>query len=196
MSTLVLIILPWTIRNCVLHQTFVPASTNGGFAFFMGNNEDSNGGVGDINQLFRDMPEVEQEKWRALSETERNRQLWQMGIEFWRKNPQQAIRLTLDRVGYFLWFRPYLLKAQFPRPFAIGYMASYALLLAFFSAGLFLIRGKVQAWFIPLIVLFAVFMTTIPFAISIRYRAIIEPLMIMVAAVPVAGLAARFTRRR
>lgn len=182
------VVLPWTVRNAVVHRAFVPVSTNGGFAFMMGNNEDSNGGVGDINRFFRDLPADQQQQMRSLSEPERNRRLWKIGFDFWRDQPAQAIRLTFVRMGYFLWFRPYLLKAQYPTLFAYGYMGSYALLCLFFVLGLKPAAGNVRNWALPATIVVGIFLLTVPFAISVRYRAIIEPLMILFAAVPVARI--------
>ena len=52
---MILVILPWTIRNYVVLDTFVPVSTNGGITLLTGNNPSARGGYTPDDPLVKDI---------------------------------------------------------------------------------------------------------------------------------------------
>ncbi|MFC2157217.1 glycosyltransferase family 39 protein [Acidobacteriota bacterium] len=106
---LLLTIMPWTIRNYIVFQKFVPISTNGGINFYIGNNPIANG---------KYMPELDPyTKWPAenyekdtevLIQTEltRHTEGYKKGIEFVRQNPSKFIKLAKRKFDV-LWKVPF-----------------------------------------------------------------------------------------
>ena len=52
-AAMAVIVLPWTVRNYLVFDAFVPVSTNGGFTLLTGNNPSAQGGYTDNDPLVR-----------------------------------------------------------------------------------------------------------------------------------------------
>lgn len=79
----VLMVLPWVIRNAYVHGEFVPLATNSGVVLFGGNNEGAEGG------FHLDGPFV----MRGMSEAESSRQYARQALEFIYNEPGNFLRL-------------------------------------------------------------------------------------------------------
>jgi hypothetical protein len=174
----VLAILPWAARNSRVHGAIVPVSTNGGFNFYMGNNSGTVGEIPRLDRFFARMPEPEKEIWRARTEIQRDRRLYQMGREFWEKEPGMAVEAVGRKVVSYLFFRPYLF-AGYPGWLAAVFVGSYVLLFVPFVASLRRCRDIVCLS--VLIAFAATGIVACAYIVSMRFRASVEPLMMVVA---------------
>jgi 4-amino-4-deoxy-L-arabinose transferase-like glycosyltransferase len=174
-----LAVLPWTIRNARVHGRLVTISTNGGFNFYMGNNPTGDGGIPPLVFYFPRLTEEERLRDRAMSETERDRRFYALGLEYWRAQPARALRGVWTRiVSYVLW-RPYLFVA-YPRWVAAVFVSSYLLVLAAFLLALPRCRGP--ACTLPLLALLGTGLVGMVWIVSMRFRATVEPFLVAVGA--------------
>jgi hypothetical protein len=123
----ILVILPWTIRNYRIQGQFVPIATNGGFNFWNGNNPFTTGSGHDVYTEQVDqflgrphdlqqpvivqmqpypLPADIQANVATISEVALDRQLYRAGLDFIRKQPRMWIALMGQKLVSFWWFRP------------------------------------------------------------------------------------------
>lgn len=182
----VLVLGPWVLRNSLVHEEFVLVSTEGGFTMFEGNNINATGASyrrqGDV---WKQYPELAREL-APLSEAARDRRLYQESIAFIRTHPKETVVLALKKFVYFWWFRPRFIEGGvhdgYPWYFGFIYMGSYAVLLGFSTLGLGLSSGNYK----DLLIFYALFLIQIfvsmVFQAGSRFRGILEPLLIVLAA--------------
>jgi len=88
-----LTISPWTIRNYLLHQSFVPISTNGGVMFWMGLHH---GAPGDYH-----FPKENNPLYRITDEVERNRVGYREAVKFILHSPGECVKLAGKKMAQF-----------------------------------------------------------------------------------------------
>ncbi len=186
LSMMALVVSPWLVRNYRVHDRFVFISTNGGFNLFQGNNPDATGFVpSDLGEIWRQQPDLAREL-APLSEAARDSRLYAASLAYIQARPQEFLALALKKFAYFWWFRPSFIQAGgiggYPRAFGLIYMASYAVILAFCLLGIVLSRRRLRALW--LLYAFFALQTAVSmvFVTSIRFRGILEPLMMVLAA--------------
>ena len=173
----VLVIAPWTVRNAVVHDAFVPVSTHGGFIVARSNAIEpawrQERGWGIDRAVFEAMP----------TEVERDRFWWKQGREFMFSNPLLYGRLVFERLLRFLYF------------FRPSYNAAFATLLPFALLGLWRYgrrpEFRIESAFIGVSTL--VFCTLLYG--STRFRLPLEPLLIGFAAVYLSDAWSRWSHR-
>ncbi|MBE0410190.1 MAG: glycosyltransferase family 39 protein [Anaerolineales bacterium] len=89
------IVLPWTLRNYLVFDEFVPISTNGGWNFWMGNNPHAYGGYIATNN-----PEINPLLPLIGDEFAVDKTGYELGMEFIRENPLQVIKLIPAKIFY------------------------------------------------------------------------------------------------
>lgn len=190
-----LVVAPWSIRNTVALDTFVPLSTNASTTLWSGHNPDATGAqIYAPESLLRQVPTS-----GVAREVEESRLLRREALDYMTSHPLRELELiplklmNLNRGDSWAleWVnagkpgeRPFEAKAATPiRVLAdFGY---YTLLLA--TLGSLVILGR-QLWrnrvIRGVLVLFAgaLFMYGFVYYGNYRYRAALEPLMILVAA--------------
>lgn len=92
LAGIIIILLPWMIRNYCVFKEVIPVSTNGGVNFFIGNNEHATGRYS--IQCSRNIP--------GKTELERNSLGYSKGLEFILKNPGKFFVNGLKKI-YFLY---------------------------------------------------------------------------------------------
>ncbi|RJP67861.1 MAG: hypothetical protein C4532_14025 [Candidatus Abyssobacteria bacterium SURF_17] len=97
-------VLPWTIRNYVVFNKFIPVDTSFGVNFWQGNNEKATGSLAanDGDSTHWPTPAMEVEM-RGMNEAERNEYLIGAGLTFIREHPFDFLVLRLKSLFYF-WF--------------------------------------------------------------------------------------------
>ena len=90
--TAMLVILPWTIRNYVVLDSFVPVSTGGGDIFYRANNPIATGGYMDLGAV----------DLSGLDELEKSRRGFELGREWVTTHPIEFLRLSIYRQVLFL----------------------------------------------------------------------------------------------
>jgi 4-amino-4-deoxy-L-arabinose transferase-like glycosyltransferase len=187
------LIAPWTARNHRVRGEWVLISSNGGWNLFLGNNPE---GTADRADVGRAVPPELRQRLLGMNEVEGDSFLRALAIDYIRENPGAAARRVLARARNLIWFNPEFgsssgyssALARWTRPV---YMLTWALLLGAAVAGMALTR---RAWR-RLVLLYgaiaanaAVILAT--FFVN-RYRAPIEPILILFAAAAVARWARR-----
>jgi 4-amino-4-deoxy-L-arabinose transferase-like glycosyltransferase len=88
---MVLIIAPWTIRNYLVLNAFVPVSNTGGISLYIGNNPSANGGYMNVKKQLGGYDEV-------LA----NRVAFRLASEWMINNPADFLRLSIKKQILFL----------------------------------------------------------------------------------------------
>ncbi len=176
-----LCLLPLAIRNFYVHRTFVPVSTQGGYAFYSAYHP-VDGKVFGVN--------VKDERTafaRQLgSETEMSAYLFQKTIEDIRESPASLIRLELLKFLYF--WAPFDWEI-------LGdgrYHILYGFIFPFFLLGLFLAKGKRLFFLVPILYFQGM---ALLFYGSPRFRLPIEPFIVILGAFGLLELFQKLPRR-
>ena len=129
------IIAPWTVRNYVVQGEFIAISSNGGINFWIGNNPLATG-------EFIYPPEAAPDLIAGsahMSEAERDRYFYGLGLDFARQQPRDFVRLLGQKLFYSLWVRPSIGATYGDQPAVelgrLAYLATYAALLAMWLLG-------------------------------------------------------------
>lgn len=173
----VLAVLPWTVRNFSLYESFLPLNSNAGYAIYSANHPYHG------KQFDQDYAAPLPDDLSALNlnEAQWNTALMARGLGFILDDPGRYLLLSLDRIPIFFnaWFSSSSsLSSNLLRIF------SYGLYLPFFLYGIVVSRKAWRRY--SLIYLFAIIYSLIHILTwaSIRYRLPIDAAMM-----PIAGLA-------
>ncbi len=182
---IVVLMMPWMVRNYSVFGKCIPLTTNGGFNFYRGNN---NIGIGDwgtdaINE------KILQKSRTVPFEIAQNDVYWNEGNEFIRANPQQAITNDLQKI-WDLWF--FSLKENRAAYFWQIFVSVF-LCLTFF-VGIFSISGKSRykieyGYFITSTIVSALF-----FALP-RYQTMLHTVMVPFCANGVVWIYSKYKTR-
>jgi 4-amino-4-deoxy-L-arabinose transferase-like glycosyltransferase len=173
----VLTILPWTVRNFLVLQEFVPLSTVGGITFWGGNNPV----VGQVPDRmgrwihYSQLPGAQE--LDSLPEVEKDRLAYQMGLNFLRENPHLWGPLYLAKLKRFWSIVP---NVDSRRDKLLS-LLSYGLIFPFFWIGVVAAATyQRKPWLLWFVILVAV-LNALIFYGSLRFRFPIEPFMILFA---------------
>jgi len=195
----VLLILPWTIRNYRAFGTFVLLNTNAGFAFFWGNHPIY--GTHFVGILPANGPsyyDLIPKELLPLNEAELDRALLKRGIGFIRDDPRRYVLLSLSRFEEYFKFWPSSDSGLVSNLSRVG---SFGLCLPFMIYGLALSLGLLwrpqqegQRAGLVLLYLFCVVYAAVHLLTwaLIRYRLPIDAVLICFAAYGLVDLAKRF----
>jgi 4-amino-4-deoxy-L-arabinose transferase-like glycosyltransferase len=196
------IIVPWTIRNSLLHHQFVFLLTTGGENFWRGNNEHATGnsyvGAGTIvlNTL---SPEERLDLKRQPDEIAQSNWFATRARAFIRTHPVLFVRITFLKLFHFWWFAPQT-GEEYPATWLHLYAIYYVLVLFSFVVGLWrIIRlGPPATRFTALIIAFMLALSIFQslYYVEGRHRWAIEPMILAIAGVGFATLMNRTVRRR
>jgi 4-amino-4-deoxy-L-arabinose transferase-like glycosyltransferase len=210
-AAMLLVLLPWTMRNYWVHRQFVLISTNGGFVFWNGNNPFTTGSglevypdrlarylgaTPDPNQppIREQFPyplPVEIEAYAAtMDEVALDRAHWQAGLNFIRSTPAQWLALALAKARGFLWFRANI-GFKYAETWTKYYQWLYGGLLLVALPGLILSWRRWRHFTLMYLLVAYHFAVYVVFHMQTRYRWVIEPYYLLFAALAVAWLLRR-----
>jgi 4-amino-4-deoxy-L-arabinose transferase-like glycosyltransferase len=185
---ILLLMLPWTIRNYYAFDTFVPLNTNSGYAFFWGNHPRYG------TQFIPILPPGEYgrmipQELRAqnLNEAEMDSALLSEALKFIIADPVRYIRLSISRIPSYFIFWP---SADSSTVSNVSRVLSFGLFLPFMLFGLFLSLRPQQRTFgvwlqtpFVLFYLFMLFYTGIHLLTwtLVRYRIPVDAVLILFA---------------
>ncbi|HPC29531.1 MAG TPA: glycosyltransferase family 39 protein [bacterium] len=86
-----IVLVPWGIRNWMIHHSFVLVSTEGGVVFYIANNEYS------LSQESGFYHAENIGEFRNLSEVETDKKFYRMAFDFIKKHPLTYLKLVWDR---------------------------------------------------------------------------------------------------
>ena len=190
----ILCVLPWTIRNYLVFNAFVPLKGSMGTNLLQGNNPYANGVTFDdfhdqMQQLFT---KEEREKLRKLDDVQRNKIMQEKAIGYIKADPKRFVELTLKRIFYYWSFvNPYR-----PTPYDKLRIVTYGPVLILAVIGLILARRK--KWregslFLALIVSYPLFYYVTQITIN-RYRYGVEAFLLILASYAAVELVNGFRR--
>ena len=168
---LVLAVLPWSIRNYVMHASFVPITTHGGFILARSHAPTpgwkQENGWGIEKRVFDQIP----------SEAERDRYWRAQGWTHIRSDPGRYLRHSAERfLRFWYFFRP-------------GYNLWFMIVLPLFLAGVIRLGGRPEFRLIGVYILLSVFLYTFVLYGSTRFRLPLEPFFLVFAGAYLSQLA-------
>ncbi|GJM39853.1 MAG: hypothetical protein DHS20C20_01350 [Ardenticatenaceae bacterium] len=202
-AMVILMIVPWTIRNQRAFDQIVPLNTNSGFAFFWGNHPRYGTQFIPIlpsGEYYRMIP-VELQA-QGLNEAEMDSALLGEALEIILADPGRYILLSLSRIPTYFMFWP---SGESSMVSNISRVASFGLFLPFMLYGLFLtLRKSFGSWIerlaspLTLLYLFMLVYTGIHILTwtLIRYRIPVDLILVIFAGYGLLDLAERFLFRR
>jgi hypothetical protein len=207
----IVILLPWTVRNYRIHGRLILVSSNSGATFWNGNNPFSTGtghlvytakvdeylgrahdpSQPEVVQLHPyPLPPDLQAEAATLSEIELDRRQFQAGLAFIREQPKAWLTLMAQKTVSFLWFRRNI-GALYDASWTAYYKPVYVALVILLLVGLVVSARDWRRY--SLLYMLFVFYTVIFVAYNVqtRYRWEIEPFFLIFAAL---GLVAVYDR--
>lgn len=184
-----LVIVPWVVRNSLLHGRAVLLTTFSGEALWRGNNPNSTGtsvfvdGRGQLEAA----PEEFRSKIAAANEVQRDALFREEAVRFIAEAPGQFLRRVATKIYYFWWFTPSYGGRHYewvPSFLKDGYRLLYGVTLAFMLSGVWALAR--EGLTVPRAIVLAV-----PVCIMIvhswsyvegRHRVLVMPLILIVAA--------------
>jgi hypothetical protein len=122
-------VLPWTVRNYVTYEGFLPLNSNVGWALYAANHPQQGNRFEPLN-----LPQIPPE-WEGLNEAQMNSRLTAAGIGFVFDEPGRVALQTLDRFRNYFRFWP---ERSSPLISNLSRVLSYGLYLPFMLYGLWL----------------------------------------------------------
>lgn len=188
-ASMLLIVLPWTIRNYKVHHKFVLITTSGGAALLQGNNLNSTAGPAPKTRdkdkpSWPDLSLEQRNLLETLNESDLNKQYYKWGLMYIRENPLRTLKEALKK-GLSFWFDSY---GSYKTPYGFTVRVFDAFLLIFGFLGIFY---SLRAWRKYLMAYFLILsFTLVPmiFLVVVRYRFPIIPLLSLFAAYGVVAL--------
>jgi 4-amino-4-deoxy-L-arabinose transferase-like glycosyltransferase len=178
---IVLLIAPWTIRNYMVYQRFLPLNSNAGYALYASNHPHL-GTHWSNDNIVVPVPE----ELAGQNEAELNQALTRKGLEFILVDPGRYMRLTLDKTLEYFKFWP---STDSSRISNLNRVFSFGLYLPFMLLGLYLSFSRWRN-FVPLY-LFIVIHTAIHLLSwpSLRYRLPVDAVLMVFAGITIIELA-------
>ncbi|MFA6142097.1 MAG: glycosyltransferase family 39 protein [Candidatus Omnitrophota bacterium] len=194
---IMLVILPWTIRNYSTHKRLIFITTNTAEHFWRGNNPNASGTAltTDGKHMLEVAPKEFVERLFKLDEMGQYDLFYGEALKFIKANPALSIKMFFRKFYYFWWFSPqtgYLYPAQW----TVIYKIYYSLIFGLFLFGIYLSLVKPYPLDKSPVILILTFFIALSMAHSIyfmdmRHRWAIEPLMMIFSAYSVVLLLER-----
>jgi hypothetical protein len=185
--TALAVISPWTVRNYLVFDTFVPVQSNGGMVFWAGNNPNSDGGM--VWPTARTWtatrpPDDNTYGWRALTLAEENSLYVRTALTWIAENPGAYVQLLVRKLIR-LYGVTRAADDQSLRVPVVVWAVQVGFLLAAF-AGLFMTFRSWRRLALPLLLILFVNITTLLFSGATRYAVPMIPSLALFAGVVVA----------
>jgi hypothetical protein len=186
LALLLIIILPWTVRNYQVFNKIIPVRTGFWLNMYLGNNPDATGTIflkykgevlpnyddGITLHFFKSMvPTIKQ-----LNESELDQVFKIKYFEYLNQHPLEFVKLSLAKAYYFWWFNPFEKNN-------LAWIFEYAILILFSLIGLFWAIKEKKEVFVILVLFFCftmIYSLTGPF-FNWKYRLPIEPYLMVLA---------------
>jgi len=172
MLTFIFCLLPWTLRNYAVFGAFIPVTTGGGIAFY-NSYILAPQGLG-----FNSLEHLPPEFFSMKSEVAQSSYLFRQALVYIVENPLKAACLTLFKALFF--FYPF---DGYWYPISLGskYNFFWGLVFCFSLCGLFH-TGDRKGKELLLLVLLSILLGSVIFTGIPRYRLVLEPIFILLAA--------------
>lgn len=189
-SIAVLILIPWAVRNYIVHRHFVPVTTQFGLSFWLGNNPNATGtdyfkvnprSSDDYIFMLQTLPENIRDSFSKIGEFDRSRFYLKEEIDFIGDEPLKSLKLFIKKFYYYWWFAPPgIYASQDIEKYGFLLKIAYFFLLSTGIIGFILSRKFIKDTSLLLMVMFSVSLLYIIAHVGlIRYRVILEPYLII-----------------
>jgi len=181
-----LVLTPWVVRNYIKFGGIIALSSNGGYLFWCSNNED----LIKIDGAGKYYEYRITDRWKeieGLSIVERENVCWKRGIQFYTDNPGRGILFLMKKVYRFInplqikegefYFWDFTMSYKLLRVFNLFFVIFLSVL---FILGIITLHNK-EAFFILIIPIIVIFLSSIIWWSSYRFRLISEPSIIIIA---------------
>lgn len=171
---------PWTVRNALVFNRFILASSNTGYNLWVGNNPNASGGLflpGDQHILTSISPELKKEIETAKDSPGRDLVFMRAATDYIRSDPVRFFRMIPARL-YRLWYFDPNMPSTFPLLSRVVYMS----LLAFAIIGMILSWRKFREHLVLYLFFATITAVYSAFYGQPRFRFAIEWCLIMFAA--------------
>lgn len=201
-AAVIMVILPWTVRNYNIHKRIIFITTSSAEHFWRGNNPNASGSSltpGGIS-IIEAAPKEFQDKIYKLDEIGQSDLFYSETVSFIRSNPGFFIKMILKKFYYFWWFSPQT-GLLYPGIWAIIYKVYYSFILFFFFLGLcfsFSALPRESKASVTLILAFLIMVSLLHsiYYVEMRHRWAIEPLMMIFSSQGLIGLFSRIYPRQ
>jgi 4-amino-4-deoxy-L-arabinose transferase-like glycosyltransferase len=187
-----LLLLPWWVRNYEILGAFVPFTTSAAQNLYLGNNAlNQDGGADwatdvdvDTVHRLREMP----------GEIERQREFSRLATSYMMEHPLTVTRVAIKKLARF--WSPIPNTEQYRGIYAIVSAATFGTVFGLALVGIFRLRRQWRL-LVPILAVIGYFSLLHAVVIaSIRYRLPLEPLLIVLAAEPIASILEGSVARR
>ncbi|MFC1853622.1 ArnT family glycosyltransferase [candidate division CSSED10-310 bacterium] len=190
MTGMIIIILPWSIRNYLVFETFVPVTTNAGLTFLHDNNPylKDMGWAGPQNRIFR--PELinpdftlKNTHWRSLNEAQQDKMFFRHTWHWIGQNPLEFIKLLPRKMISFLNYRQgsNTREVQSTLMDLVGFL-SFGLLLPFMAIGFgWTLKFEHPRQRLLHAIIITFFCSVLIYSGSVRLRVPVEPYLLIFA---------------
>ena len=178
LATMFLVILPWTIRNYIVFEKFVPITTEAGRVFYSGNNP-----MNKTGGCIRHVDFIEPKETGSMGEVEASKYMFKKGLEFIRHNPVTFLKMSVKKVGRLWRVFPYWTSGFTNIKYKLISIFSYGLILPFFLIGIFL---SIRNWKLVLPLYCLIVYTSIfcmVFYGTMRFRLPLMPAVIVLGSI-------------
>ncbi len=189
-----IIIMPWVIRNYLVHNRLLLFQSSDGYVFYIATNPNANGTLYLPDGRFQlaGIPQELLEKHSTLTEMEFRDLMKSESWKFVKQDPLRVLRLCFLRFSYFWWPSALSGKApgyEYPEHYIRLYKIYYAVLLSVFLYQVFFIIRSIfrkDNYYLSkeLLILLSLAAISIPHTLMFaegRHRFAIEPLLLIIA---------------
>lgn len=178
-----LVILPWTIRNLLVHKQFIFIQTSVGEQFWVGNNMHASGSCYLLNG--KKVLEYVPPEIYGLDEIGQYKAFSNEAVHFIKMYPRRFLALFFKKIYYFWWFSPQS-GMQYPLEYLVIYKFLYSIIILFSVFGIYLAFVSKEFRVRQNACLMVLFLASISIAQSLfyvegRHRWAIEPIMLIFA---------------
>jgi 4-amino-4-deoxy-L-arabinose transferase-like glycosyltransferase len=134
----ILVILPWTIRNYMIHKRWIFITTNSAEHFWRGNNPFSSGtaSLPDSRGIIEAAPRDFLDRLYKMNEIEQYDYFYKETFKFIKANPPFFIKMFFRKLFYFWWFSP-TQGLNYPKEWFVIYKSYYIFIVVCALLGLF-----------------------------------------------------------
>ncbi|MFH1679069.1 MAG: hypothetical protein ABIH26_00315, partial [Candidatus Eisenbacteria bacterium] len=187
-----LLVGPWAARNYHVRGSFVLISSKGGWNLFRGNNPSNTPGAPFDNK--RAIQPSLRAELMEMNEVEGDRRLRRLAVDYVRSHPKEAFLNVLGRVKYVVWFNEGFgrrsgyssVLRRLTRPI---YMTAWPLLLSFGALGIVRTRKSWRRLLLHYGTIATIAGVILLTYFENRYRAPLEPILILFAGAALARIA-------
>jgi hypothetical protein len=186
-SIIVMLLLPWGLRNVIVFEQFMPISSNGGYNLFIGNNDRATG-EWIANEQLSQQDQVEISAFSAShTQPELDLHLRERALAWIGANPGEAAKLALQKLTYHWWRSPGGVREEV-NPLMQYYDMGLVFVYLLAGAGL-IVRRRSALQQLTLIMCAYSSLVALIFFNQTRHRLLkVEPLLLLFAAVAIVEL--------